>query len=99
MRGRNTFKFGIDIRRIRLNNSGNAITTSSITYDTYQNFESNLADSMSQDIGMGLMGMRRTFYMGYAQDEVKLTPNLTLNAGLRYEFYSVMHEAQGRSSP
>ncbi len=74
MRGRNTFKFGVDIRRIRLNNSGNAITTSSIGYDTYQNFESNLADSMSEDIGMGLMGMRRTFYMGYAQDEVKLTP-------------------------
>jgi hypothetical protein len=97
MRGRNTFKFGVDIRRIRLNNSGNAITTSSIGYNTYQNFESNLADSMSEDIGMGLMGMRRTFYMGYAQDEVKLTPNLTVNTGLRYEFYSVMHEAQGRS--
>ena len=50
---------------------------------------------MTLDIGQGLVGLRRTFYMGYAQDEVKLTPNLTLNAGLRYEFYSVMHEVQG----
>ncbi len=97
IRGRNTFKFGVDIRRIRLNNSGNAITSSSITYDSASDFQNNLASGMTEDIGMGLMGMRRTFYMGYAQDEVKLTPNLTLNAGLRYEFYSVMHEAQGRS--
>jgi hypothetical protein len=97
MRGRNTFKFGVDIRRVRLNNSGNAITTSSITFDTMSDFEHNLASSMSEDIGMGLMGMRRTFYMGYAQDEFKLARNLTLNAGLRYEFYSVMHEVHGRS--
>jgi hypothetical protein len=95
--GRNTFKFGIDIRRIRLNNSGNATTTSSVSYDSIPEFENNLAASMSLDIGMGLMGMRRTFYMGYAQDEVKLNPHLTLNAGLRYEFYSVMHESRGRS--
>ncbi len=97
IRGRNTLKFGVDIRRIRLNNSGNAVTSSSISYDTASDFQNNLASSMSEDVGMGLMGMRRTFYMGYAQDEVKLTPNLTLNAGLRYEFYSVMHESQGRS--
>ena len=37
-------------------------------------------------------GNRRTFYQGYAQDEFKVTPNLTLNLGLRYEFYSVAHE-------
>ena len=28
VRGRHTFKFGVDIRRIRLNNSGNTLTTS-----------------------------------------------------------------------
>jgi hypothetical protein len=95
--GRNSFKYGVDIRRIRLNNSGNAITTSSIGYTSFSNFQHNLADSMSLDVGQGLVGLRRTFYMGYAQDELKLTPNLTLNAGLRYEFYSVMHEVQGRS--
>lgn len=95
--GRNTFKFGIDIRRIDLNNSGNAITTASIGYTSFSNFQHNLADSMTLDIGQGLAGLRRTFYMGYAQNEVKLTPNLTLNAGLRYEFYSVMYEVHGQS--
>lgn len=96
-RGRNTLKYGVDIRRIRLNNSGNAITTSSISYTSFNDFANNLADSMTLDIGQNIAGLRRTFYMGYAQDEVKLTPNLTLNAGLRYEFYSVMYEVHGHS--
>jgi hypothetical protein len=41
--------------------------------------------------------MRRTFWMGFAQDEIKVGPNLTLNLGVRYEFYSVMHEVLGRA--
>ena len=36
--------------------------------------------------------------MGYAQDEFKVTPNLTLNLGLRYEFYTVAHEILNRSA-
>jgi hypothetical protein len=97
IRGRHTLKFGVDIRRIRLNNSGNAITTSSLSYASLNDFIKNAADSISLNAAEGLRGLRRTFYMGYAQDEVKMTPNLTLNAGLRYEYYSVAHEVQGRS--
>ncbi len=36
--------------------------------------------------------------MGYAQDEFRVTPNITLNVGLRYEFYSVAHEILNRSA-
>ncbi len=98
IRGRHTLKFGVDIRRIRLNNSGNTLTTSSISYATNQDFINNVADSASYLQGEGVVGNRRTFYQGYAQDDFRVTPTLTLNLGLRYEFYSVVHEILNRSA-
>ena len=98
VRGRHTFKTGVDIRRIRLNNSGNTLTTSSLSYDTATDFINNTAASATYLQGEGVVGNRRTFYQAYVQDEFKATPNLTLNLGLRYEYYSVVHEILNRSA-
>jgi hypothetical protein len=98
IRGRHALKFGVDIRRIQLNNSGNTLTTSSIAYATNDDFINNVADSATYLQGEGVVGTRRTFYAGYAQDEFRATANLTLNLGLRYEFYSVPHEILNRSA-
>jgi hypothetical protein len=91
-------KIGAEIRRIRLNNSGNAIRDSSIDYASNTDFINNLADSASVLEGEGIRGNRRTFSMGYVQDDFKATPTLTLNLGLRYEFYTVAHEVKNRAA-
>jgi Carboxypeptidase regulatory-like domain len=47
----------------------------------------------------GLSGQvhgEQEYYILYGQDELKLLPNLTLNFGLRYEYYSPMREANNR---
>ncbi len=98
VRGRHTFKFGANIMRVRLNNSGNTLTTSSLSYASTDDFINNKASSATYLQGEGVVGNRRTFFQGYAQDEWKVTPRLTLNLGLRYEFYSVVHEILNRSA-
>jgi Carboxypeptidase regulatory-like domain/TonB dependent receptor len=98
VRGRHTFKTGIEIRRIRLNNSGNTLTTQSISFASPTDFVNNVATSASWLQGEGVVGNRRTFAMGYFQDDFKISPELTLNMGLRYEYYSVAHEILNRSA-
>ncbi|MGD0579779.1 MAG: TonB-dependent receptor [Bryobacteraceae bacterium] len=96
--GRHTFKAGVDMRIVHLNNSGNTITTQAITYASNEDFINNVADSANYLQGEGIAQSHHTMYMAYAQDEFKVTPNLTLNLGLRYEFYSVVHEIHNHSA-
>ena len=97
MRGRHTLKTGVEIRRIWLNNSGEALPVTTLTYTNNQNLINNVVDSISLNGALGVGGNRRTFWMGFAQDEIKARPNLNLTLGVRYEYYSVMHEVLGRA--
>jgi hypothetical protein len=93
LRGRHNFKIGGEIRRILVDiGEGN---TTSVTYSSRPNFQNNLLERFSI-VDFPVVQGQRWWYLGYIQDDIKLRPNLTINAGLRYEYYSVAHEKNGR---
>jgi Carboxypeptidase regulatory-like domain/TonB dependent receptor len=97
VRGRQVLKAGIEIRRVGIN-EGNSFD-GTLTYSSLGNFVTNSLDSASYLALLPLKRMRKTSYFGYVQDEFRLLPNLTFNAGLRYEFYNAFHETTGRAVP
>ncbi len=95
--GRHVVKAGVEIRKIQMNEGNSAFGT--LTYSSLPGFLNNNLDSATQTALLPLKRMRKTQEAGYVQDEFKIKPNLTLNAGLRYQYFSVFHEATDRAAP
>lgn len=103
VKGTHNLKFGVEVRFIRLYTDRQG----GITY-TYSNLDDFLANraqniqflgdvSAPSPFNNGATGERKAeqeYYIGYAQDEWKIKPNLTLSYGLRYEYYSPLREAR-----
>lgn len=94
IRGRHTIKAGGEIRRIHLN-VGNGPATS-VAFANLDAFLRNSLNSVSVGSRLDTVGVRRTFHSVYVQDEIRVTPSLTLNLGLRYEQYTVSKDVYGR---
>ena len=104
VRGSHNYKFGAEIRPVRLYTDRQGGTTY-----TFPNLNALLANTPSQiqvlgDVSLpdpfnnGATGnrfLKQTYSIFYAQDEWKIRPNFTMSYGLRYEYYSVLHEDRG----
>jgi hypothetical protein len=102
--GNHNAKFGGEIRMIRLYTDRLGGTT--YTYSNLNSFLTNTPQSIQflgdvsapSPFNNGATGQRyakQEYYITYAEDEWKIRPNLTLNYGLRYEYYTPLREDRG----
>lgn len=97
LHGRNTIKAGVEIREIQLNQHYGEHGT--VTFASLQLLVANQVRKASLTGALPANDLRKNWYIGYMQDELKATPSLTLNLGLRYSVYGLFREASGKGNP
>lgn len=115
-RGNHSFKFGGEVRliRVRFDQLGgitysygnltdfllNRNLTAAFIGDLSQAGDFRVATDPITTISRPNSGFsegRQHYLIGYAQDEWRVRPNVTINYGLRYEYYSVNKEQNDRA--
>jgi TonB dependent receptor len=110
-KGRHFMKFGADLRGNQLNTRplGNRAGTFNFTAaqtgipgvnfvgHSFASFLLGGVNNANVGVPLGLAG-RTFYYAGYAQDDFKVTPTLTLQLGLRYEYQPPAIEQHDRTS-
>jgi len=110
-KGRHFMKFGADVRGNQLNTDPNGNLAGTFNFTAAQtgipgvnfvghSFASFLLGGVNNaSVGVPLRLAGRTYYYaGYAQDDFKVTPKLSLQLGLRYEFQPPAVEKEDRTS-
>ncbi len=97
--GRNDWKFGFSGRRVQGNVNLQPLSSGVYFFNTVSDLVNNNPASFFNQIAETGFGVRFTNFALYGQDNVRITPKLKLNLGLRYELDTVPNEAHGRFSP
>ena len=102
--GNHSVKFGLEVRPVSIETAYLGGTT--YTFSNIQNFLAGTpsqiqfngdTNTLSPFTGKsGYTTMHQVFYIGYVQDEWRIRPNLTMNYGMRYEYYSPLHEVNDK---
>ena len=99
VRGRNTFKSGFWVRRTQGNVNLQPLSSGVYFFNTVADLVNDNPVSFFNQVAETGFGVRFTNYAFYGQDDIRITPRLKLNLGLRYELDTVPAEAHGRFSP
>ena len=97
VRGLHTIKAGVELKHVAYNYS--QASQNALVYASLANFQANLLDQVNLLGGVPVHSLLKNEYFGYVQDTWKARPELTVNIGLRYEFFNAFHEQYGRDLP
>jgi len=108
-RGRHNARFGLEVKRHEVDLNMPVETDGLLQIGSFDDFllgQSATQNSSPQGLsnvtvsigGGGIFDrdQRYTDIAGFAQDDIKMTPRLTINAGLRYEIFGSPVETKGR---
>ena len=96
-RGQHTVKAGADIRLPQYNEANSLDSTASFSNEAA--FQANQLNTFQLTAPLPDKGLRKLQAAGYLQDQWKTTRNLTLNYGLRYNYFSPFHELHNSENP
>lgn len=108
-RGRHNVRFGAEVKRHQVDIDSPIETDGLLQIATFNDFllgqsaaqngsPQGLSNVTTSQGGGGIFrrNLRFTDFAAFAQDDIKLTPRLTINAGLRYEIFGAPTETDGR---
>jgi hypothetical protein len=96
-RGAHTLKMGGEYRQVR--GDFQFLGSTEITYNSVNDFIDNRPAAVQVALDSPVFSPRQYYLIGFAQDSWRATDRLTLELGLRYDFFSVVKEAEGRARP
>jgi len=99
-KGIHSLKFGANVERIEDNLFGTPHPGGRFFFNSLSDFMSNIPASFSTDLpgGISTRGIRQTVFGIYVQDDLRVSRNLTVNVGLRYEMATVPTEINNKLS-
>lgn len=88
LRGKHAFKVGFEFLDMVFDLNVYPAAEGTVVFKTTQSYLQGIPNSGSIYLGNPLAINRSHWYSGFIQDDWRVTPRLTLNAGLRYEYYT-----------
>jgi len=97
--GRNSFKFGLDVRRNKLFGRFGTDSKGTWTFGSLADFLNSTPSSLFQAINEATFEASHWHHAYFFQDDLKAIKDLTLNFGVRYEYSMVPAGFFGASDP